>query len=54
MGRGDKKTKKGKMTIGSYGKVRPRKSNKVAAPVAVVAEKKPKAKAKAKAKKEAK
>jgi len=56
MGRGDKKTKKGKISIGSYGVSRNRKSIKarlkrvhttkpVAAPAAVVvAEEKPKAK----------
>lgn len=31
MGRGDKKTAKGKRTIGSYGNTRKRKVNKVAA-----------------------
>jgi 30S ribosomal protein S31 len=36
MGRGDKKTAKGKRTIGSYGITRPRKSSK---PAVVVAEK---------------
>lgn len=30
MGRGDKKTAKGKRTIGSFGKTRPRKSKKAA------------------------
>ena len=34
MGRGDKKTKKGKLSMGSYGKLRPHahKKNKVAVP----------------------
>lgn len=27
MGKGDKKTRKGKIFLGSYGKVRPRKTN---------------------------
>jgi 30S ribosomal protein S31 len=31
MGRGDKKTAKGKRTIGSFGKTRPRKAKKAAA-----------------------
>ncbi|MBK8701421.1 MAG: 30S ribosomal protein THX [Saprospiraceae bacterium] len=31
MGRGDKKSKKGKITLGSYGKSRPRKAKKVVA-----------------------
>lgn len=55
MGKGDKKSKKGKIFIGSYGNSRKRASNKVSAsvkataapapPVAeVVAEEKPKAK----------
>jgi 30S ribosomal protein S31 len=52
MGKGDKKSKKGKIFIGSYGNSRKRKSNKPAAKVAVatvaevvaVAEEKPKAK----------
>lgn len=30
MGKGDKKSAKGKRSMGSYGKSRPRKSNKVA------------------------
>ena len=36
MGKGDKKTRRGKVTAGSYGKTRPRKSgtSKVAAPKA--------------------
>ena len=29
MGKGDKKTKRGKVTIGTFGRLRPRKSNKV-------------------------
>jgi len=53
MGKGDKKSKKGKIFIGSYGNSRKRKSNKAAvkvatpeavAPVVAVAEEKPKAK----------
>ena len=32
MGRGDKKTKKGKIAIGSFGKSRPAKPKKSAAP----------------------
>lgn len=51
MGRGDKKSKKGKRSIGSYGVSRSRKSIKArlkrvasAKPAAVVAEEKPKAK----------
>jgi 30S ribosomal protein S31 len=32
MGKGDKKTKKGKISMGSYGVKRPRKQKKVAAP----------------------
>lgn len=28
MGKGDKKTKRGKIIMGSYGKLRPRKKNK--------------------------
>jgi 30S ribosomal protein S31 len=31
MGRGDKRTKKGKISIGSFGKTRPRKKNKATA-----------------------
>lgn len=34
MGRGDKKSKKGKRTIGSFGNSRPRKKNKVSAETA--------------------
>jgi 30S ribosomal protein S31 len=34
MGRGDKKTKKGKIFKGSYGKTRPAKTAKKAAPAA--------------------
>lgn len=34
MGRGDKRTKRGKITIGSFGKSRPRKVNKVVMPAA--------------------
>ncbi len=32
MGKGDQKTKRGKITIGSYGKTRPRKAAKATAP----------------------
>jgi len=32
MGKGDKKTKKGKITNGSYGVVRPKKTKKVTEP----------------------
>jgi ribosomal small subunit protein bTHX len=55
MGRGDKKTKKGKISIGSYGVSRSRKaikarlkritSAKPAAPAAVASEEKPKKRA---------
>ena len=41
MGKGDKKTRKGKIAIGSYGKKRPHDVKK-AAPAAVVAEEKKK------------
>jgi 30S ribosomal protein S31 len=52
MGKGDKKSKRGKIVIGSYGVNRPRKSRNVsAAPVAAEA---PKTAAKAPAKKAAK
>ena len=55
MGKGDKKTRRGKVTAGSYGKTRPRKSgtSKVAAPKVEAKAEKPK-KAAAKPKKEAK
>lgn len=60
MGKGDKKTRRGKITQGSYGKTRPKKSAKPAAvvekPVKVKAEKaepKPKAAPKPKAEKAA-
>jgi len=47
MGKGDKKTRRGKITMGSFGVRRPRKRNK---PVVVVeVKKKPKAAAKPKA-----
>ena len=54
MGKGDKKSKKGKIIAGSYGKKRPRKSSKPAAAVVEKVEKpmkeaKPKAAPKAKA-----
>ena len=48
MGKGDKKTRKGKITQGSYGKTRPKKSSKSVIPAKVekpkkaVAEEKPK------------
>ncbi|NEU67571.1 30S ribosomal protein THX [Spirosoma agri] len=32
MGKGDVKSRKGKISMGSYGKTRPRKPDKVAAP----------------------
>lgn len=48
MGKGDKKTKKGKITIGSYGVIRPKKKKKVVV-AATKATKKTKAKAKKKA-----
>lgn len=35
MGKGDKKTRKGKITQGSYGKTRPRKSSKFVVPAKV-------------------
>ncbi len=50
MGKGDKKTRRGKLFMGSYGNTRPKNSNakvEKAAEKAVVVEK-PKAKAKAK------
>lgn len=43
MGKGDKKTKRGKIILGSHGKLRPRKKGK-ATPVAASSEKKEKAK----------
>lgn len=45
MGKGDKKTGKGKRFMGSHGKTRPRKASKSAAPVAA-AKKAPAKKAK--------
>ena len=56
MGKGDKKTKRGKIVIGSYGKRRPRKDKAtIAAPAAKPkAEVKPKVKAKAEPKPKAK
>lgn len=47
MGKGDKKTRRGKVTAGSYGKTRPRKSGiaKVAAPKVEKASKELEAKA---------
>ncbi len=47
MGKGDKKTKRGKITAGSYGKTRPKRSSKTA----VAAEKEVAAPAKTKAEK---
>jgi 30S ribosomal protein S31 len=46
MGKGDKKTRRGKINAGSYGKTRPKKSSTpfVAAEKTEVAEKAPKAK----------
>jgi 30S ribosomal protein S31 len=35
MGKGDKKTRKGKITQGSYGKTRPKKSSKSVIPAKV-------------------
>lgn len=51
MGRGDKKTKKGKMSMGSYGVIRPKKTTKkleevAVAPKAETPKTKPAAKAK--------
>ncbi len=37
MGKGDKRTKRGKITIGSYGKSRPHKVASAAAPVVAAA-----------------
>ena len=48
MGKGDKKTRRGKITIGSYGVRRPKKKNKSKT---VEIKKKPKKQTKAKAKK---
>ena len=50
MGNGDKKTRRGKVTAGSYGKTRPRKSgtSKVAAPKVEAKAEKPKKAAKPK------
>ena len=50
MGKGDKKTRRGKVTAGSYGKTRPRKSgtSKVAAPKVEAKAEKPKKAAKPK------
>lgn len=42
MGRGDKKTRKGKIFAGSFGKSRPHKVKKTVAPKKVEAEAKPK------------
>jgi 30S ribosomal protein S31 len=43
MGKGDKKTKRGKINMGTYGKLRPRKSTKT-----IIVKAKPKKKAAAK------
>jgi hypothetical protein len=45
MGKGDKKTKKGKIFQGSYGVTRPRKVKKAAAPAKKAAKKAPAKKA---------
>lgn len=47
MGRGDKKTAKGKRFLGSFGKTRPQKVKKTTVAVAAEKAEKPKAKAKA-------
>ena len=49
MGKGDKKTRRGKITIGTFGVRRPRKRNKPVVVVAVKKKAKPKATAKPKA-----
>lgn len=52
MGKGDRKTKKGKIAKGSYGVTRPKKGNKNStSPKKATPKSKPKAKPKAKAKK---
>jgi 30S ribosomal protein S31 len=51
MGRGDKKTKKGKISMGSYGNSRPKEKNKATAAPVAEAPKKEKKEAKAPAKK---
>lgn len=48
MGKGDKKTRRGKLFLGSYGNTRPKKSAKKVEATAVVVEKPKAAKAKAK------
>lgn len=53
MGKGDKKTKRGKITLGTYGVSRPRKKKNANIPVATVEKEKP-AKKKATASKEEK
>lgn len=50
MGKGDKKTRRGKLFMGSYGNTRPKKSNKKAVAAAAPVVEKPKT-TKAKAKK---
>lgn len=45
MGKGDKKSRKGKIFMGSYGKTRPRKRKKSAAPAAAAKKKAPAKKA---------
>ena len=54
MGKGDKKSRKGKITMGSYGVTRPRKKTKTAAPAAAKAPKVAKEKKEAAPKKAAK
>lgn len=39
MGKGDKKTKRGKISMGSFGKTRPHKRKKATGPAEAVAEK---------------
>jgi 30S ribosomal protein S31 len=51
MGRGDKKTKKGKISMGSYGNSRPREDNKSSKATSTTAAEKPAAKPAAKDKK---
>lgn len=51
MGRGDKKTKKGKISMGSYGNSRPRENNKATTATTPAAAEKPAAKPAAKEKK---
>ena len=53
MGKGDRKSKRGKITKGTYGVLRPRKKNKFSNETKPAKETKPKAKPAAKAKKSA-